>query len=76
MGTAGCNNRMPMTIGSFSYTRSGLVSLARSQFCRSSDVTRSDLLKGNSEFTLTNTPETLGLAELLRLIKRDVLKRG
>ncbi len=29
---AGCNNRMPMSIGSFSYTWSGLVSLARSQF--------------------------------------------
>ncbi len=27
--------RMPMSIGSFSYTRSGLVSLARSHFCRS-----------------------------------------
>ncbi len=25
---AGCNNRMPMCIGSFSYTRSGLVSLS------------------------------------------------
>ncbi len=36
-----------MSIGSFSYTRSGLVSLARSQFRRSSDVTRSDRLKGN-----------------------------
>ncbi len=36
-----------MSIGSFSYTRSGLVSLARSQFRWSSDVTRSDRLKGN-----------------------------
>ncbi len=34
-----CNDRMPMSIGSFSYTRSGLVSQSRSQFSRSSDVT-------------------------------------
>ncbi len=38
---------MSMSIGSFSYTWSGYVSLARSQFRRSSDVTRSDRLKGN-----------------------------
>ncbi len=44
----GCNNRMPVSIGSFSYTRSGLVSLVRSQFHRSSNVTWSDRLKGNS----------------------------
>ncbi len=36
---AGCNDHMPMSIGSFSYTRSGWVSLARSHFHRSSDET-------------------------------------
>ncbi len=35
---AGCNNRMPMCIGSFSYTRSGLVSLSEIPICRSPDV--------------------------------------
>ncbi len=47
---AGCNDRMPMSIGSFSYTRSGLVSLARSQFRRSSDVTSPFPPSGNEGY--------------------------
>ncbi len=39
-----------MSIGSFSYTRSGLVSLARSQFRRSSDVTSPFPPSGNEGY--------------------------
>ncbi len=46
---AECNNRMPMCIGSFSYTQSGLVSLREIPIRQSPDVSRSDRLKGISE---------------------------
>ncbi len=49
---AGCNNRMPMCIGSFSYTRSGLVSLSEIPIRRSPDATRSDRLIGNKRNTM------------------------
>ncbi len=46
---AECNNRMPMCIGLFSYTQSGLVSLREIPIRRSPDVSQSDRLKGISE---------------------------
>ncbi len=56
---AGCNNRMPMCIGSFSYTRSGLVSLSEIPIRRSPDVTRSDRLIGNCFYYINITNSTI-----------------
>ncbi len=68
---AGCNNRMPMCIGSFSYTRSGLVSLSEIPIRRSSDVTRSDRLIGNCSYFFTATR-----SEMLFVILTHMSSKG
>ncbi len=57
---AGCNNRMPMCIGSFRYTRSGLVSLSEIPIRRSPDVTSLFPPSGNEGY-ISNRDHTQNL---------------